>query len=129
MVNHHRGHRAVLAMYRRGIDQQRHAPPVGRREHDLLGAHRPGPLQLAGQREGVKGDLAPVAEPAGQDLHERLRGAVRRAQRFDDPVGFPVGRHRLPGAGVDDQDAHGRGLDQGLEVGPRALAPAGGPAR
>ena len=118
--DHHGGHRAVLGIDGRGVDQHRDAPPAGRREHDLLGAHGPRLLHLVRQRELVEGDLAPVAEPAGHALGKPLRGAVRRPEGFDDPVRLPVRRHRPAGAGVEYQNAHRGRLDQGLQIGPGA---------
>ncbi len=118
--DHQRGHRAVLAGDRRRVDQHRDAPPAGRRQQDFLGAHRVGRLHHLGQREPVEGNLAPVAQPAGHVRRQSPGGEVRRAQGVDEPQRLPVGRHRTPGAGVDDHHADRSGLDQRLEVGPRA---------
>ena len=47
--------------------------------------------------------------------------ALRAIGGIDDAVRLPVRRHRPPGAGVDDHDAHRRDLGERLETGPRVL--------
>ena len=98
--------------------------PSRGREHDLLGAHRLGAAERRGEREPVERDLAPVAAPAGQHPQQILRGAARRAQALHDALRLAVERHRLAGLRIEHSDADQRGLDQGLEVGTRALAMA-----
>ena len=51
---------------------------------------------------------------------EQLLGrAVGEVQIADDPQRLPVERHGLAALAVEDHDAHRRGLDQRLQVGPR----------
>ena len=47
-----------------------------------------------------------------------LRGPVRRPQPVHDPRRLPVERYRDSRPGVEDRDAHRRGVYQGLQVGP-----------
>ena len=120
--DHHRLERAVRRMDRRGVDQRGDAAPVGDRELDLLRAHRLGIIaELVGERELVKPDLAPVAAPADHDLEQLLRRAVATAQSPDDPPRLAVERHRPAALGIEDHHPDRRGVDQGLQVGPRPL--------
>ena len=114
-------HLTVLGMDRRGVDQRGDTPAIGDRDHDLLGAHQLGAAQLLrqSQRELVQGNLPPVGSPVRQHLQQLLRGAVRHAQASDDPLRFPVERHRMAGPRIEDHHAHRRGVDQGFQVGPR----------
>ena len=82
--DHHRRDRAVLGVDRGRVDQRGDAPAVGGGEHDLLGAHRLGAAQRAGERQPVEGDLAPVGEAAGEDPEQVLGGLAGVAQAIDD---------------------------------------------
>ncbi len=44
-----------------------------------------------------------------------------KEQASENPIHLPIERHRLAGLGIEDRDAHGRDVDQGLQVGPRPL--------
>ena len=103
---------------RRGVDQHPHAAAVGDRQHDLLGAHGRRLAQLPCEARLVEGDLPPIGEPARQRLQQSLPGLARRAHGVDNPSRLLIERHRFRGPGVVDHDAHRRGLDQGLQVGP-----------
>ena len=100
--------------------------PVRDRDHDLLGAHRPGAGEHLRQRQLAEHDLAPVGEAAGGDLPELLGRAARRAQALGEAPRLAVDRHRAPAADIEHQDTDRRGLDQGLEVGARPLLVAMG---
>ena len=104
-----------------GVDQGGDAPPVGGPEHHLLGPHRLPGDQGLGQGQLPQGDLPPVGPPVGQHLQKLLRRPARLAQAADDPPGLPVDGADAAGAGVEDQHAHGRGVHQGLQVGPSPL--------
>ena len=89
--------------------------------------------------------VSPVLSPwaRGNSSRETSRPSARRkvsmsrscsaepsgiAQAADDPPRLPVDRHRVPRLRVEDQDAHGSGVHQGLQVGPGPLllpVPAG----
>ena len=105
----------------RRVDQRGDAAPVGDREHDLLGAHRLAAAQRRRQRQLVQRDLAPVGAPERHHLQELLRGAARAAQAVDDPPRLAVERDRGAAPRIEHHDADRGGLDQRLEVGPRAL--------
>ena len=119
--HHHRLDRAVRRTDRRRVDQRGDAPPVRDRELDLLRAHRLGIAERVGERELVEPDLAPVAAPAGHDLQQLLRRAVRTAQFPDDPPRLAVERHRPTGRSIEHHHPDRRGVDQGLQVGPGPL--------
>ncbi len=55
-----------------------------------------------------------------------LRGAVRRTEVPDNPLGLLIDRHRISGPGIENQDPHRRGVDQRLQVGPGPLLVAVG---
>ena len=105
----------------RGVDQGGDALSARGLEEDLLGVHGLPGHQPLGQGELLQGDLPPVGPPEGERLQELLRGPVRRAQAADDASGLPVDRRHASGSGVQDQDAHGRGVHQGFQVGPSPL--------
>ena len=44
-----------------------------------------------------------------------------KEQASENPIHLPIERHRLAGLGIEDRDAHGRDVDQGLQVGPGPL--------
>ena len=113
--------RAVLGTDRRGVEQRRDTPAVGDPEDDLPGAYLSRVAQLFSQREISRGELPPVAEPAGHDLQQLLRRLTRCAQTFHDPHRLPIERYRLDGSGLHDHHAHRRGVDQDLQVGPSPL--------
>ena len=119
--DHHRLDRAVRRTDRRRVDQRGDAAPVRDRELDLLRAHRLGIAELVGERELVEPDLAPVAAPAGHDLQQLLRRAVRTAQLPDDPPRLAVERHRTAGRSIEHHHPDRRGVDQDLQVGPGPL--------
>ena len=118
--DHDRLDRAVLAGDRRGVDQRGHAAPVGHRDLDLLGAHRLAAAQRLGQRERVERHLAPVGAPEGQHLQQLLGRPARHAQAVHQAQRLAVERLRPPAPGIEHHHADRRGVDQGLEVGPRA---------
>ena len=130
-VLHGHDHRLDLALLREdgsGVDQGGDAAPVGGLEHDLLGPHRLPRAQPLGQGELLQGDLPPVGPPEGQHLQQLLRRPAGRAQAADDPSRLPVDRRQAARPRVEDQDAHGRGVHQGLQVRPGPLflpVPAG----
>ena len=113
--------RAVLGTDRRGVEQRRDTPAVGDPEDDLLGAYRGSVAQHLRQRKLSRGELLPVAEPAGHDLQQLLRGLTRCAQTFHDSHRLPIERYWLDGLGLHEHHAHRRGLDQDLQVGPSPL--------
>ena len=119
--NDHRFDRAIRRADRRSVDQRPDAPAVGDREHHFLGAHRLGIGPLLRERELVEGHLPAIGAPAGQHPQQLLQRAVGRGQTAHDPLRLPVERHRMAGPGVEDRDAHRRGVDQGLQIGPRPL--------
>ena len=107
----------------RGRVQERpHAAAVRHRQLDLLRAQRRGAidLELPGEGEFRQRNLPPVGPPAGQHVQQLFRGRTRGADRLDDALGRAVDRQHAAGAGLEHRHAHRRGLDQGLEVGPRA---------
>ena len=106
---------------RRDVDEDADAPSVGHRELDLLGAERRRVLQLAGQRKLLERVLPPVGVPPGHDLEELLDREAGGADRLDDPARLAVERGHAAPSRFEDHDADGRGLDEGLEVGPGAL--------
>ena len=124
--DHNRSDRAVRAVDRGRVDERGHAVPAGDREHDLLGAHRLGAAQRAGERQPVEGDLAPVRAPAGHHPEQLFRRLAGGAQALHDALRLPVERDRVAGPGVEHRDAHGRGLDQSFQAGARALLVAVG---
>ena len=119
--DHHRFDLAVLGADRCRVNQRPDATPVGDRKHDLFGTHRLGPAQDVCEREAVERKLAPVVEPAGHDLKQVLGRPARGAQALHDAPRLAVDRDRATGLPIEDHDADRRGLDQGLEVGPRKL--------
>ena len=66
----------------------------------------------------------PIGAPADDRLVQLLGGKVRCAQALDDPPRLAIERLGMAAAGVEDHDAHRRGFDQGLQVGPRLLLAA-----
>ena len=102
------------------VDQDGHPASVGDLEHNLLGAHGLAVAQGLRQGAGLQGDRAAVRPVDGHDLQQLLQGLLRGAQALEDADHLPVERRhrRLP---VEDDDPHGRGVDQGLQVGPRPL--------
>ena len=119
--DHHRRDRAVSGEDRRRVDERRDAPAVGKRELDFLRPHRFAQAQRLGQRQLVERDLAPVGAPAGEHLQQRVGEAPRHAQALHDPLRFAIDRDQAAAPPVEDQDADRRGVDQGLEVGARAV--------
>ena len=117
----HRFDHTVGQADRRGVDQHPDAAAVGNRQHDLFGPHRRGGAQHLRQGNLVKSELAPIGEPARRRLQQVPPGLARQAQAADNSPRLLVERHRFSAPGVEDHDAHGRGFDQGLEVGPGAL--------
>ena len=101
----------------RGVEEGGDASAAGDREHDLLGAHPLGALELLRERELGQRDLAAVAAAARHDLQQVLRGLPRLAQAVGDAPRLRVQRHRGAALRVEDGDPHGAGLDEGLEVG------------
>ena len=113
--------RAVLGPDRGRVEEGGDVSSVRHGEHDLLGAYGLGISKLLGEEEFVKADLAPVGTPAGKDL-EALPGRLPGlAEIPHDALRFAVYREQFAGRGIEDHNADGRGLDKGLEVGPRAL--------
>ena len=119
--NDHRLHLLLFRQDGRGVDQGGDAAPVRGPQDDLLGVHRLPGHQPLGQGELLQGDLPPVGPAEGQHLQQLLRRAARLAQAADDPPRLPVDGADFAGAGVEDQDAHRRGVHQGLQVGPGPL--------
>ena len=111
----------VLGPDRRRVDQHRGVAPVRRREPDFLAAYRLGALQRAGQRGPGQIDLAAVGAPDNDDLQHLLRRVAGRAKPLDDALALLVDREHVAGRGIEDHHADRRGLDQGMEVGPRAF--------
>ena len=103
---------------RRGVDQRPDAPAVRDGQHDLLGAHGLGRVEVSRQRQLAEGDHASIRPVAGNHLQQLLRRAARRAETFDNPPRLVIDRHELAGPGIEDRHAHRRGLDQSLHVRP-----------
>ena len=122
--DHHRPRAGTFGIGRRGVDQRSHAPPVRNRKLDLLRAHGLGVRELQSQRQLRQRHLAPVRAAADDDLEQLLQRPPRRAQALYDPLRLPVGRHHPAALPVEDHHSHWRGLDQGFEIGPRALLAA-----
>ena len=103
-----------------GVDQCRDGPAVGHLDDDLFG-----PDRLTGQdlrhRELFQGYLPPVCAPECQDFEELLRRSAWGLQDAHDPPGLPVEGDRRARPGVEYDDAHGGGVDQGLQIGPGLL--------
>ena len=112
---------SVLRTNRRHVDQRPDAPSVGHRQLDFRGAHRRRAAELPGQGKLVERDLPPVRVPARDHLEQLLRGVAGSAEALDDAPRLAVERDRMAGCGVEHRHADRRGLDQGLEVGPRPL--------
>lgn len=85
----------------------------------FFSAQAGGPQALPARAVGVILEYDLVGVSSEQPVQKLLRGTAGFAEGLDDPERLPVGRHRPPGAGVDDHHAHRRDLDQGLEIGPR----------
>ena len=119
--HHHRADGALLGTDWRGVDQGPDAAPAGDRELDLLGAQRFAGAEVLGDGELAQRHLAAVGAPEGDHLQELIERSTRHSQALDDPLGFAIDRHRSAATGVEDNDPDRRGLDQGFEVGPRAL--------
>ena len=69
--------------------------------------------------ERAQGHIAAVGPAEGDHLQQLLRRAARRAQALDDAPRLAVERHRAAAPGIEHHHADRRGLDEGLEVGPR----------
>ena len=95
--------------------------PSGGPEDDLLGLHRLPGDQGLGQGQLPQGYLTPVGPPVGEHLQQLLRRPAGLAQAVDDPPRLAVDRRHAPRLRVQDQDAHRRGVHQGLQVGPGPL--------
>ncbi len=119
--HHHRFDRAAGRTDRGRVDQRPDAPPVGDRQHHLLGAHRLAIAELLRERELAQRHLTAVGAPAGDHLQELLGRAAGYPQALSDAPRLPVEPRRLSGLRVEDHDPDGRGLDQRFEVGPGAL--------
>ena len=104
-----------------GVDERAHAPPVGHRQLDLLGAGTRTSSELVDKGKLFEGDLPPVGAPAGHHVEELFGGAARCADLLGDAPRLTVERDRPAGGRVQRHDADRRGLDQCLEVGPRPL--------
>ena len=104
-----------------GVDERAHAPPVGHRQLDLLGAGTRTALELVDKGKLFERDLPPVGAPAGHHVEELFGGAARRPDLLGDAPRLTVERDRPGGGRVQHHDADRRGLDQRLEVGPRPL--------
>ena len=124
--HHHRRDGAVLAMNGRRVDEHPHTPPVGHREHHLLGAQRLSRAELPGDGELAQGNLAPVGAAKGDDFQKLLGRVAGRAKPLHDAPRLAVERHRPPARRVEHHHPDRGGLDQGLEVGPRAALGAVG---
>ena len=112
------GYPALLRGDGRGVEEDGDAPAVRRPKDDLLGAHRLPLAQRLGQAELLKRDLPPVGAAEGQQVQKLLRGLAFVPQAFDDARRLPVQGDRRPRLGVEDHDAHRRGVHQDLQVGP-----------
>ena len=118
--DHHRADGVALGADRRGVDQHPEAAPVRHRDQHLLGAHRLGAVEQFRDRERVQAHLAAVGAADGHHLEELLGRPAGRAQAFRDAPRLAVERQRPAGLRVEHQHADRRGLDQRLEIGPRA---------
>ena len=127
----HRGHvrfdLAVRCPDGSGVHQRGDAPSARDRERELLGAHCLSDADLLHDRELREHDFPPIRAPCGQTFQQSLQGGARRTKRLRDPPRLPVDPNESAGSGVEDDDAHRRGFDQGLEVGAGPLLVAMGP--
>ena len=117
----HRHHLAVIRADGRCVDERANAPPIRNRQLDLLGAHRPGILELRGQGKLFERVLPPVGKPAGHHLEKLFGGTARRPDLLDDAARLAVERERVAGGGIEDNDPDRRGFDERFEVRARAL--------
>ena len=78
--HHQRDDVSALVADRCRVDERAHASPVGHRQLHLLGAHRRGVADRAGQSQLCHYHFAAVAEAAGQGLERLLRRRLRRQQ-------------------------------------------------
>ena len=126
----HRDHspldRPVGGVDGRCVHECRHAPAVGNRERHLLGAQRLTSVQQLRHGEIRQSDLPAVGAPPSDDALQLFQGQPGLAQRRGDPARLPVEVDDLTAVAVEDYDAHGRDVDQRLQVGPRALLGAVG---
>ena len=118
--DHHRLDRAVEGGNRRRVERRGDAATVRDRELDLLHAHRLAGSKCERERDLAERHLAPVGAPADHDLQQLRRGLAGRAQGLDEPPRLAVERHRPAAARVEHHHPDRRGLDQRLEIGPRA---------
>ena len=118
--HHHRADGVAFGGDGRRVDQRPDAAPVRHREHHFLGAHRLAAVELLGEGELAQRHLAPVGAAKRQHLKELPGRMAGRAQALHDAPRLAVERHRLAALRIEHHHPHRRGLDQGLEVGPRA---------
>ena len=112
--DHHPFHGVGRGADRGGVDQRAHALAPRRGDLHLLGAHDLGVHQIA------QPDLAPVAAPADHRVAQRGGGCFRHLDPGQDAPRLPVERERRAVRGVQHRHPDRAGLDEGLEVGPRA---------
>ena len=116
----HDGNRlTVFPVDRPGVDQGGDRPPVRQVDDHLIGDHRFAASQRPCGGKLIERDVLTAHGPEGHHLEELVQSASRRVQAADDPPGLFVDRHEVSGLRVEDQDAHGRDVDQGLQVGSR----------
>ena len=117
-------HRLDLSLLRAdggGVEQHGDAPAVGDADDDLLGPHRLARAERLCQGKLPQRDFPPVSAPEGQHVEELLRRLAGVCEAVDEPSPLPVEGHRDAGPGVEHHDAHRRGVDQRLKVGPGPL--------
>ena len=105
----------------RGVQQHGYASPVGDLQQHLLGPDGLPGAQCLGNGESLQVDFRPVGPPNGHDIQQMLRVRVSCSQPVEYPHGLPVERGRGTGAGIEDNDSHGGGVDQRFQAGPRPL--------
>ena len=118
--HHDRLDHTVGGMDRGRVDNRPDAASVGHREHYLLGAQRLAGAELLRDGELAQGQLAPVGAAEGQYVEDLLDWMAGGAQLLHDAPRLAVERHRMAALRVEHHDADRGGLDEGLEVGPRA---------
>ena len=108
---------AVPAADRRGVDQGPQTPAVRHREHEFLGAHGLRSAQRPRERKLRERELLAVRPPNRDRPQQLLRRAARRIQARNHPLPLAVEPHERAGLRLEHRHAHGRGVDQGFQIG------------
>ena len=105
----------LIRVDRGGVHQRSHRRAIGHLEDDFLGTPRFGAAD--GLRDGKlrQGDLSTIGPAKGENLEELLRGAAG-LKVLNDSQDFSIERYGESCLAIEDRDADGGGVDQGLEA-------------